>query len=69
MIDIDKWIQESKCPVKIIMQVHDELVFEIADDFVEEAVKKIDAMMSNCLKLNVPLLVEIGVDKNWGDAH
>ena len=39
------------------------------DGVVEEAVKKIDAMMSNCLKLNVPLLVEIGVDKNWGDAH
>ncbi|MEC8996330.1 MAG: DNA polymerase, partial [Pseudomonadota bacterium] len=69
MIDIDTWIQKSKCPVKIIMQVHDELVFEIQENFVDEAVEKINEIMSNPLKLSVPLLVEVGVNENWGDAH
>tara|TARA_B100000029_G_scaffold198490_2_gene196536 strand:- start:975 stop:3659 length:2685 start_codon:yes stop_codon:yes gene_type:complete len=69
MIDIDAWIQKSKCPVKIIMQVHDELVFEIQENFVDEAVEKINEIMSNPLKLSVPLLVEVGVNENWGDAH
>ena len=69
MIDIDAWIQKSKCPVKIIMQVHDELVFEIHENFVDEAVEKINEIMSNPLKLSVPLLVEVGVNENWGDAH
>ena len=69
MINIDKWIQESNFPVKIIMQVHDELVFEIKDDFVEEAKQKIDKIMSECFKLSIPLVVEIGVDRNWGKAH
>ena len=69
MINIDKWIQESNFPVKIIMQVHDELVFEIKDDFVEEAKQKIDKIMSECFILSIPLVVEIGVDRNWGKAH
>ena len=69
MINIDKWILESKCPVKMIMQVHDELVFEIQNNFVEEAKLKINKMMSGCFKLSVPLVVEIGVDQNWEKAH
>ena len=69
MIDIDKWIEESKCPVKIIMQVHDELVFEIRGDFVEEAKSKINKLMSGCFKLDVPLVVEIGIGQNWEKAH
>ena len=69
MINIDKWIQKSNSPVKIIMQVHDELVFEIKDDFVEEAKQKIDEIMSECFKLSIPLIVEIGVNHNWGKAH
>ena len=69
MINIDKWIQESKCPVKMIMQVHDELVFEIQNNFVEEAKLKINKMRSGCFKLSVPLVVEIGVDQNWEKAH
>jgi len=51
------------------MQVHDELVFEIHDDFIDEASKQIDLLMSNCFKLNVPLVVDIGIGDNWDKAH
>ena len=69
MLDIDKWIESSNCPIKMIMQVHDELVFEIHDDFIDEASKQIDLLMSNCFKLNVPLVVDIGIGDNWDKAH
>ena len=69
MLDIDKWIESLNCPIKMIMQVHDELVFEIHDDFVDEASKQIDLLMSNCFKLNVPLIVDIGIGDNWDKAH
>ena len=69
MIDIDKWIKKENAPVKIIMQVHDELVFEVNKSFVEEANQKISQLMTNCFKLDVPLLVDIGVGDNWDKAH
>ena len=69
MIDIAKWIEKENAPVKIIMQVHDELVFEVNKSFVEEANRKISQLMANCFKLDVPLLVDIGVGDNWDKAH
>ena len=69
MIDIAKWIDKENAPVKIIMQVHDELVFEVNKSFVEEANSKISDLMANCFKLDVPLLVDIGVGDNWDKAH
>ena len=69
MIDIAKWIDKENAPVKIIMQVHDELVFEVNKSFVEEANSKISELMANCFKLDVPLLVDIGVGDNWDKAH
>ena len=69
MIDIAKWIDKENAPVKIIMQVHDELVFEVNKSFVDEANNKISELMANCFKLDVPLLVYIGVGDNWDKAH
>ena len=69
MIDIAKWVEKDNAPVKIIMQVHDELVFEVNKSFVDEANSKISELMANCFKLDVPLLVDIGVGDNWDKAH
>ena len=69
MINIDKWIVTSNSPVRMIMQVHDELVFEIKKDFVDKAKIKINDLMMNCFKLSVPLIVDICVGDNWDKAH
>ncbi len=69
MIDVVDWLQDSTHPVKMIMQVHDELVFEIADDYLEEAIPAIQAHMNGAAELNVPLLVDIGTGNNWDEAH
>ncbi len=69
MIDIAKWVEKDNAPVKIIMQVHDELVFEVNKSFVEEANSKISQLMTDCFRLDVPLLVDIGVGDNWDKAH
>ena len=69
MIDINKWIEKEKSPIKIIMQVHDELVFEVNKDYVTTAKKKISELMISCSDLDVPLLVDIGTGDNWDKAH
>jgi DNA polymerase-1 len=69
MIAVDGWLRESGAPVKMIMQVHDELVFEVADPFLEEAAEAIRARMCDAAELAVPLLVEVGVGSNWDEAH
>ena len=70
MIDVDAWLQQQKSDaVRMIMQVHDELVFEISADAVEEASKQIRHLMENSMKLDVPLQVEVGVGDNWDQAH
>lgn len=69
MISIDTWLQQDKIPVQIIMQVHDELVFEIKNTIINFAVKKIKKLMEECFSLNVPLKVDIGIGKNWEQAH
>jgi len=55
--------------VKIILQVHDELIFEIAEKDLEAAQTKIVDIMQNSSKIDVPLLVEAGVGDNWDEAH
>jgi DNA polymerase-1 len=55
--------------MKMIMQVHDELVFEVAKDRVEEAKSKIIETMTTVAELLVPLVVEVGVGDNWNEAH
>ena len=69
MIAVDGWIQDSGVPCKMIMQVHDELVFEVADPFLEVAAEEIRLLMCHAAELAVPLLIEVGVGGNWDEAH
>ncbi len=69
MIAVHQWIFESNLDIKMIMQVHDELVFEIKENVIETARENIRPLMENAVKLKVPLLVEIGVGTNWDAAH
>lgn len=69
MIAIHHWIQQSHIDVKMIMQVHDELVFEVAQNEIETAQQKIKQLMENSSQLSVPLVVDIGVGNNWDEAH
>lgn len=68
MINIDNWLRNAKLPAKMIMQVHDELVFEVAEDVLEEALQGVQKYMTTAAKLRVPLLVSIGSGGNWDDA-
>ncbi|MGC1063276.1 DNA polymerase I [Pantoea agglomerans] len=70
MIAVDNWLeQQNDNAVRMIMQVHDELVFEVKAGAVEEASQKIRALMEDSVQLDVPLLVEVGVGDNWDEAH
>ena len=69
MINVDQWLQESTLDVCMTMQVHDELVFEVKESLVSEVCSGINQRMSGALKLDVPLVVDIGVGKNWNEAH
>jgi len=69
MIQIDQWLSNNKSDTKMIMQVHDELVFEIPEKNATADVENIIKIMKNCVSLNLPLEVNYGIDKNWGDAH
>lgn len=69
MIKIDRELEEQQLKTKMLLQVHDELVFEAPADEIEAASKLIKTEMENALKTQVPLLVEIGVGDNWLEAH
>jgi DNA polymerase-1 len=69
MLAVDHWIETEKPAVKMIMQVHDELVFEVEKEAVESVTKNIIELMSSAAKLDVPLIVDTGTGKNWDEAH
>ncbi|EFB3105263.1 TPA: DNA polymerase I [Escherichia coli] len=69
MIAVDAWLQAEQPRVRMIMQVHDELVFEVHKDDVDAVAKQIHQLMENCTRLDVPLLVEVGSGENWEQAH
>ena len=69
MIQIDKWLMQQKSKTKMIMQVHDELVFEIYENDIDSEVTNIVNIMQDCVNLNLPLEVNYGIDDNWGNAH
>ncbi len=69
MIKMHGWLQSTDLDVKMIMQVHDELIFEIAEKDLDAAQTKIVDIMQNSSKIDVPLLVEAGVGDNWDEAH
>ncbi|WP_423063369.1 DNA polymerase I [Candidiatus Paracoxiella cheracis] len=69
MIKVDDWLQNNKVDARMIMQVHDELVFEVATKDLERVNKQICESMEKAAQLVVPLVVDMGVGQNWDEAH
>lgn len=69
MIDVDGWIERQGAPVRMIMQVHDELVFEVEEHFLAAAKDAIAERMTQVGELSVPLIVGVGTGNNWDEAH
>ncbi|MES1924129.1 DNA polymerase I [Salinisphaera sp. T31B1] len=69
MIDVDAWLSETGEPARMVMQVHDELVFEVPRDHAQRLGQAIGDRMSRVATLDVPLLAEAGVADNWEQAH
>ena len=69
MLEVDGWIRKKKPAVTMIMQVHDELVFEVDEDSVDDVVPEILSMMEEAAELSVPLVVDAGRGANWDEAH
>lgn len=71
MINIDHWICSSKTDldIKMIMQVHDELIFETTEKDIDIVIPKIKSYMENVITLDIPVLVHVGVGDNWDEAH
>ena len=69
MLAVDEWITQEQPAVRLLMQVHDELVFEVGEERLTEISQKISGLMSSAAELKVPLLVDIGIGDNWDQAH
>jgi len=70
MLAVADWLNERNDDhIKMTMQVHDELIFEIHQDIVEEATAKLVELMNNAVELNIPLIAEAGIGDNWDEAH
>ncbi|MEZ9624861.1 DNA polymerase I [Aliivibrio fischeri] len=70
MILVDEWVEtEGKDRVNLLMQVHDELVFEVKEDALDEVTTKVRELMEQAVQLDVPLVAEAGFGNNWDEAH
>jgi DNA polymerase-1 len=69
MVAVDLWLSESSIDGQMIMQVHDELVFEVAEQSVASLVSSVNELMSGAVVLDVPLIVDVGIGNNWDEAH
>ncbi|CAH1043323.1 DNA polymerase I [Halomonas sp. TD01] len=69
MIDVDAWLAEEEFDALMVMQVHDELVFEVAEVQVEAFIEQVRARMQAAATLSVPLIVEAESGANWDEAH
>ena len=69
MLKVDAWLATENIDAKMIMQVHDELVFEIKTEQLDNAIETIKTLMSGSAELTVPLIVDVGVGNNWDEAH
>ena len=69
MSNVQAWLTKSKVDAKMVMQVHDELVFEVADPDVEQLSIEVKKLMESAVNLDVLLEVEVGVGNNWDEAH
>ncbi len=68
MVQLNRKFIEMNVPAKMLLQVHDELLFEVEPDSLEITTKLVKKTMEDCVKLNVPLLVDIGIGDNWMDT-
>ncbi len=69
MIAVQKWLDESGAKARMVMQVHDELVFEVERGALAAVEKEVPQLMSAAAKLKVPLIVDVGTGSNWQEAH
>ena len=69
MIKIAEWIEGNDEEIKMILQVHDELIFEVPDSYGEENIEPIIKLMEQSTEINVPLKAEYGFGSNWREAH
>ena len=69
MVAVDSWLSASGLDARVILQVHDELVLEVREDLVDQVRDEVRVHMSEAAKLDVPLVVEVGVGNNWDEAH
>jgi DNA polymerase-1 len=69
MIEVQRWLERERLGTKLVLQVHDELVFEVPDAEVERVKRELPALMSGVSTLSVPLVVDVGIGNNWDEAH
>lgn len=69
MIAVDTYLQSTQSPIRMIMQVHDELVFEVPDHLISSFKQVLAPLMTEVVALKVPLLVEMGEGMHWDEAH
>jgi DNA polymerase-1 len=69
MINIHDWLESSELKSRMLLQVHDELIFEVHENELEEVPAKIEQMMESAFEMDVPLKVEAGIGENWLEAH
>ncbi len=69
MIDVDAWLAEGEFDALMVMQVHDELVFEVAEQQVDSFIEQVQTRMQAAASLSVPLIVEAQSGANWDEAH
>ena len=69
MIAVSQWIEHEKPDAAMIMQVHDELIFEVQKDCIDSVLSKVKHIMEHTVELSVPLKVSAGTGKNWDEAH
>ena len=69
MIRVHAWLLESKAPAHLVLQVHDELVLEVAESAVEKVRRKLVELMCGAAELSVALKVDTGTGSNWDEAH
>jgi DNA polymerase-1 len=69
MIDVDQWIGGENPDIRMIMQVHDELIFEVKKEFADDAINEIVNLMESSVELKIPLIVDANQGTNWNEAH
>jgi DNA polymerase I len=69
MITVDSWLERTRTPARLIMQVHDELVLEVAEEAVQHTVGELRQHMMQATELSVSLKVDVGIGLNWDEAH